>query len=283
MLARGKNRLVGVFTYEPIFPFTETDFYYQFLVGIEHEATCCDNNILLFTRGRAAAARCVYDRGRNSLALADGSLLLGPHPVREELRRLHDEGYPFVFIGRREVPGCQIDWASSDYTRASADATRHLLEMGHQRLAFLYDNSQQESIVDRLAGCRKAVEACSHASLRMIFRDHLTSPEEVKRLVEQDGVTGILSTSPSRADAVWTLADQAGLSIPRDLSLVGLGDGEPVSHTQQQLTQVRLNRQQVGAAAMRALLKRLENPSLAPQQILVPCELLIGDTTSPPR
>src|SRR5512133_2402972 len=48
-LAGGKNRLLGIFTYEPIFPFKHHDFFYPFLLGIEEEAEAQGYNLLLFT------------------------------------------------------------------------------------------------------------------------------------------------------------------------------------------------------------------------------------------
>ena len=280
MLAKGSNHLVGVFTYEPIFPYAETDFYYQYLVGVEHEATCCDYNVLLFTRGRNGTERKIFDRGRNTLTLADGSLLIGTHTDLRELRRLHDEGYPFVYIGRREVPGCQIDWVTSDYVTSSLEATRYLLDLGHRRFGFVFDNPEHESTIDRLAGCRSAITDQSSADVILIQTDQLNDVDEFRRIVTKNGITAIFTTSLLGADLLMPLVHQAGFSVPGDLSIIGLGDGYRITHTQLHLTQVKLNRQLVGAAAMRALLDRLEGKASSPQHILVPCELILGDTTS---
>src|SRR5699024_10404927 len=79
-LAGGKNRILGVFTYEPTFPIAGLDQYYPFLLGIESEAERLQQNLLLFTSASsdgAGSPRSIYADGVNQLGVADGSILLG--------------------------------------------------------------------------------------------------------------------------------------------------------------------------------------------------------------
>ena len=55
---------------------------------IEHEASQQDYNVLLFTRHRTTGQHQIYNEGMNSLRLADGAILLGSSPDRDELGRL---------------------------------------------------------------------------------------------------------------------------------------------------------------------------------------------------
>src|SRR5687768_16025961 len=110
-LARGRNNLIAVFTFESIFPIDSRNFYYPFLIGIEEEAAVQGYDLLLSTaasdpdmRGR------IYRKGANRLKLADGAVLLGHALDRSEITQLLAEGFPFVYVGRRESPGDDISY-----------------------------------------------------------------------------------------------------------------------------------------------------------------------------
>src|SRR3954466_10319960 len=87
-LRGGTNQILGVFTYEAVFPSGSADFYGPFLGGIEEEAEAQGFDLLLFTSpGRRQGRRKVYEQGSNRLGIADGCILLGRHTDRDELDR----------------------------------------------------------------------------------------------------------------------------------------------------------------------------------------------------
>jgi len=68
MLAGGKNCILGIFTYEPLFPFLYNDFFYPFLVGIEQEAESQGYHLLLFTNvTNQNGQRSIYHNDTNLL------------------------------------------------------------------------------------------------------------------------------------------------------------------------------------------------------------------------
>src|SRR5882672_1299054 len=104
-LAGGHNRLIGVYTFERLFPVQHRDFYYPFLLGIEEESEAASYDLLLFTSAAdPSGRRSINHGGVNRLRLADGCVLLGLHVDGEQLVRLARDRTPFVFLGRREVP-----------------------------------------------------------------------------------------------------------------------------------------------------------------------------------
>src|SRR4051795_4364991 len=147
---RGKrNRLVGVHTFEPVFPHAREDFYFEFLLGIEERAEEVGYDLVLFTStGTRDGRRRIYRDGTNRLNLADGSVLLGVATDRDELARLWREGYLFVHIGRREVPGAEVPCIVPDYHSAAGRLVESLAERGHRNLAYLRADIDQEAYVD---------------------------------------------------------------------------------------------------------------------------------------
>jgi DNA-binding LacI/PurR family transcriptional regulator len=279
MLARGANAIIGVFTYEPGFPLENEDHHYPYLLGIEHEASRRDYDVLLFTRGRNASLHNIYKGGANSLRLADGSVVLGLNPDRAELHALAKEGYPFVYIGRREVPGCAIDWVVSDYVGGSADATAHMLALGHRRLAFVDHSPDQEASLDKLAGCQQAVAAVAGAELLILDHDAVKGGRVMDE-ARRRGVTAFLARDLFVMRDLLVVLDKAGLRVPDDVSVLALGGGSPSLLPGIWPSRVRIERERVGELAVQALIARIRGEAPSPQHILVPCEFVVGETTA---
>lgn len=282
-LAGGHRNLLGVFTYEALFPLEHRDFYHPFLVGIEEEAEKAGYDLVLFTRTRdVAGRRRVYRDGINQLRLADGAILLGAEPDRAELERLLDEDFPFVYVGRRTSGGDAISYTAADYASATAEVVTHLVEHGHRELVMLTTGEENESSLDRDAGFRVGV-ARHGLPERMI---PVTAAEITTELVASwlaSGVTGIVAARDDRARAVLTAATALGARAGRDFALAVLGndllaDGAPVPHW----THFDVPRHAMGALAVRLLLERMRHPEdRAPRRIVLPCRLVPGDTVGP--
>lgn len=156
-LAAGRNRILGVFTYEAVFPTTGADFYHPFLIGIEERAEEAGCDLLLFTSAgaRAGGRRRIF--GEDSrVRLADGCLLLGRTQDREDLARMVAEGIPFVSVGRRDDAGGPVPYVGADYVSATSALVERALALGHRRMAYIGAGDGAESTRDRKHGFHKA-------------------------------------------------------------------------------------------------------------------------------
>ena len=287
---RGKaNRILGVFTYESVFPSGSGDFYLPFLGGIEAEAEAAGYDLLLFTsNGRRNGRRSVYEDGSNRLGIADGSVLLGRHTDRDELARLLEERFPFVFIGRRESPAGPVSYVGADYVTATDQLYERLWAHGHRRIVLVALTSEGEGTVDRTEGYRRAVRR--HRKTPVVVDAELT-PEEVLGEILDARATGVLVETTAMAEAVLALARARGLSVPADLSVGVLGDRDP-THAAGEVAEeldgpdwsmFRIPRREMGRRAVQALAEVLEHgPSDGGSvQVLLPCALVEGSTIGP--
>lgn len=283
-LARGENRLLGVFTYEAIFPIQNQDFYYPFLVGIEEESAALDYDLLLFTgRGEKDGQRTIYQNGINRLQLADGAILLGHEPEKGELLRLVQEGYPFVFVGRRDLPGGELAYVAADYREATATVMAYLFEHGHRRVAYLGMKVDNESARDRQEGYRLA-----HARWdlpvdeRLVHR--LNVQEITPRFVDdllQQGVTAFVVEHDAAIDALAAAGAYLGKTIPADFSLAMLGDPLSGRKERSMVTAFTIPRREMGLRAVKLLAEVIagQNQHL---QITLPCQFVAGHSVAPP-
>lgn len=284
-LAGGRNRLLGVFTYEALFPIRIQDFYYRFLVGIEEEAEALGYDLLLFTSSREAdGQRTIYRQGINRLRLADGAVLLGVERDKSELIRLAGDGYPFVFVGRREVPDRQIAYVAADYATATAEIVAYMAAQGHRRIAYLGQPHRSESHMDRhagyVAGCREAGLAVD-AGLGWFGPPEAIDPSLLQQLQRQ-GATAVLLEHDSAAHFLLQAAAALNLSVPGQLSIAILGDPLTEFETRPDITTFRIPRRRMGMQAVGLLVEMLERPSAPLRRITLPCEFVPGVTVAPP-
>jgi LacI family transcriptional regulator len=282
-LAGGQNRLLGVFTYEAIFPIQNQDFYYPFLIGIEEEATLLDYDLLLYTStGGPDGRRSIYRDGINRLRLADGAILLGQEREKAELVQLAEEGYPFVFVGRRGIPVGTLAYVGADYVTATARVVEHLFALGHRSVAYLGVASTHESAQDREVGYHQAFQQAG-------FK---VDPEWFQRLEPQAtttaviekflccGVTAFVVEHDSAVQALYRAAEEIQLSIPADFSVAQLGDALSGAPLSVEVTGFTIPRREMGAEAVRLLTRILDGNDLPTQQVMLPCTFVPGNTVA---
>lgn len=284
-LAGGRNRLLGVYTFEPVFPADHRDFYYPFLLGIEEAAQTHGFDLLLFTSAGSAGDRAIYRSGVNRLQAADGCVLLGRGGDVDELRRLSQDRLPVVFVGRRDL-GAEVGpvaFVGADYAKATQEVTEHLLGLGHQRIAYLGWQDSAEPTVDRLAGYRQAMESAGFLGEGELI--HRVADEDVDERLLRD-LRGLEATALIAQDEV--LAERArrqllddGLTVPEAMSIAVLGEpprGEP---TGLDWTTFAIPRRAMGGTALTTLMEMVAaGDDRCPQQLL-PCTFRQGATTGP--
>ncbi|KKB85928.1 LacI family transcriptional regulator [Devosia limi DSM 17137] len=272
-MAKGLNRILGVFTYEPAFPVEQADFFGPFLFGIEEAAQQMGYDLLLLTGAAHGAQRKIFSEN-NRLRLADGCLVLGRQFDQDELARLVGGDYPFVAVGRRDDAGGPVPYVGGDYATATAALVQRARELGHHRIAYVGPAQGAESTVDRWVGFSSAIAG-------MDFVAHVPAAAQP---AAQTLDTLIASKASvvffiELADAIQVeqLALQRGISIPGDLSIVVLGNHIRAEQTITRFTSFSIPREAMGHSAARMLVRRVESQEPT-QQVLLPCEPVEGET-----
>jgi len=283
-LARGRTSFLGVFTYEPIFPLEHRDFFYPFLVGVEEAAARLGYDLLLFAGSTAGGGgRRIYQDGVNRLQLADGAILLGRRERKSDLRRLSAEHFPFVYVGRREVPGTKISYVAPDYESATDDVMARLAALGHHRIGYLGAPDPHEPAQDRETGYRRARARLGlNAGRNLVQRNPRVSSSTVLGLVSA-GVTACVVEDDTLARQLESAARAAGKRIPDDFSFVVLGD--PLSPTDRQpdWAHFSIPRKEIGERAAGLLVEMVSSSGrLAVRQEIMRCAFVPGRTVAPP-
>ncbi|MFJ7078494.1 LacI family DNA-binding transcriptional regulator [Streptomyces sp. NPDC098781] len=270
-LAERRNRILGVFTYEAVFPSTSADFYHPFLVGIEERAEKVGCDLLLFTSAKQAGGRRRIFSEDSRIRLADGCVLLGRSLDRGELARLLTEQVPFVSLGRRDDAGGPVPYVGADYTPAVRALVTQAHGLGHRRLAYVGAAAGAESLTDRYRGFRETIAELGADGV------HFPQPD-FEQLI-RSGVTAVFVEESADGLALVQTARQRGVRVPEELSILALGALTRQVDVDVDLTGFAIPRREMGRRAVDLLMDVMQNGG-APQELLA-CTPVAGATLAP--
>ena len=219
------------------------------------------------------------------LKRADGVIALNVPVDEGELALLDRLDLPLVAVGT-PVPGRSL--VRIDDVLTARMATEHLIGLGHRRIAFvgsMPDGSAQTQARQRLRGFEEALAnhglPCPPHFIVDTEWTALSASQAVTQLLQApDRPTAVMATSDEMAMGVLQTARRLGLSIPRDLSVIGIDDH--VLSEVMDLTTMRQDLQAQGELAAEMLLQRVEDPTIPAEIVTAPTELVVRGTTGSP-
>ncbi len=167
---------------------------------------------------------------------ADGLLVMSLPPSAAELARLVQAGVPVVLVDAR---GEGVPMVVTDDVEGGRIATRHLVGLGHRRIAFIGEPPDNpfgfSSSALRETGFHEVLDAAGVAreGRLVAYNAHdRDSTRELARplLSRPDRPTAVFASSDVQATGVLAAADDVGLRVPADLSVVGFDDIEISSY-----------------------------------------------------
>jgi DNA-binding LacI/PurR family transcriptional regulator len=253
------------------------------LQGVFQEGTRREYDVHLFTtpwkNAETSAARF---RDRRT----DGTLVIAPTRDSDIVERLHGLGLPLVVVSApTTVPG--VPYVDVDDAEGGRIAARHLLSLGHQRIAHLAGDENQSSVRQR-----RDAFLTTLAEAGMILPPEYLPPgtfnidgryENACRILDlPNRPTAIFATNDDIAFAVLRAARERGISVPEQLSVIGFDDYPAASLTFPALTTIHHPLRSIGARATQLLIERVEGTPITELRHIFTPELVVRDTTAPP-
>lgn len=201
------------------------------------------------------------------------------HP--QNLAKLQQRNIPTVVIDRR-VDGPAIDSVNGDSLSGACALVRHLIRLGHRRIAIISGPTNTSTADDRVTGyCIALAEAGLPLDPALIKRGEyrLASGEflthELLQTV-QPAPTAIFAANNAIAIGVLGALEKRGLRVPLDMAVVCFDDLPDTSRLFPFLTVVVQPAYEMGVHAAQLLLSRLEaEVSLQPRHVILPVRLIV--------
>ncbi len=216
----------------------------------------------------------------------DGFLITPLQYDNTHLFKLHEEGQiPFV-LTNRAIEGLEVDRVLHNNFDGAYQAVRHLVELGHTRIAYLTSRRQVWTVSERLGGYREALKTANleydEALVAQTYLNLESAVEAATQLLKlRPRPTAIFAFNDLMAIGVLQAIKQAGLRIPQDVALVGYDDILYAQYLEVPLTTVRQPTRQLGEVAAEVLLKRIADRAAPPQQIMLQPSLIVRASSSP--
>ena len=174
----------------------------------------------------------------------------------------------------------------TDDLQGSALLTRHPLELGHKKIAFLCGPAGAPWAQERLEGYRRALrDAKLEPDDRLLFHAGASIEEGEKAalqiLHEAPSVTAVQSATDLSAVGAANVFLSQGLHIPGDISVAGFGNIPMSEHFRVPLTTARQPKLRLGAAAVEMMQKLLRGEQPEPRRL--PVEIVLRASTAPPK
>lgn len=219
----------------------------------------------------------------------DGILLVPASSSGASLRLLAAQRIPVVLIDRR-VRRPNVDSVGADSEAGARDAVRHLIDLGHRRIAVLSGRADVSTSADRVAGARHALaEAGLALDERLVaFGDYNyaegngTDGYEMARrvLAVEPRPTAILAANNFIALGALRALREARIAVPDEVSIVAFDDLPPDWVVEPFLTVVAQPAYEIGRTAAEVLLERLgPTPPAISREILLSTELVLRRST----
>lgn len=216
-----------------------------------------------------------------------GAIAVFLKPSEDLAKRLTSRNVPCVFIDPWGDPASSIMSVQVDNWSGGLLATRHLLELGHRRIATITGPDSAICANARLGGYQTALmEAGVTPDPQLVrhgdFRKECGELYATELLQLPKRPTAIFAQSDSIATGVYTAAHNLGLEIPRDLSVVGFDDSRTAVFLYPELTTVRQPTKQMAETAIQMILDtRSGNPPK--DRIVLSTSLIIRKSTAQPK
>lgn len=212
----------------------------------------------------------------------DGLLLVG-EMSHDFVMQIRDRGVPIVLVDH-DIKGAAIDSVTSDNFNGAYEVVSYLIDLGHRNIGFVTENLEHGTFHLRFLGYKEALkkhniplnEDLIEAGIPYSGKGILS-----KLLNLEKKPTAIFNCNDLMAIKAITAAKDRGLSIPGDLSIVGFDDIDVSSQIHPPLTTVRVNREEMGALAVRKLIQRISERDKKARKTTLPTELVVRKSCRP--
>ncbi len=280
-LKANRTKTVGV-----LIPDIANEFYADVVRGIEDAASSQGYTYLLSstdsnTEKELTAINIMREKQ------VDGIVLLSHTAAPELLHFIESNALDAVLVASTSGPA-SIASVNIDNRQAAYEAVCHLAQLGHTRIAMVCGpQNDQSGGVDRMKGYRQALE-----------QHHLPFGEETlavgvnytvkagydctcRLLSRRPRPTAIFLASDYMAIGAVRAAEEQGLRVPQQLSVLGFDNLSVAEYFTPALTTVNQPRYRMGLEAMKLLFELIRGNPSAQRKLLLPHELVVRNSTTP--
>ncbi len=191
------------------------------------------------------------------------------------IKQLYDQGLPVICIDRY-FENLDLPFVSTDNYDGAFNATKHLIENGHTRIACIQGVRQSTPNRLRVAGFRDAMEKEGLKNYTIVGDDFSVRNgylETILLLQQQEKPTAIFTLSNTIAMGCMKALKEVNINIPRDISLITFDDHLYLDYLATPLSCIAQPVNDIGKIAIKFLFARINNQEIKVEQVLLKPEM----------
>lgn len=259
-------------------------FYSGILAGIGEVVQKNGHNLqFLTTNNEPGSHRGLYYMDAWAQGRFDGMIIAGEEINDDDIIKLNAKKYPFILLGNY-LPNKRLSTVCIDNYKGGYDAATHLINQGHQRIAFIrgFDSKSDK---ERVAGCRDAMQkkklSLPANYIKSGYYDEEKSYVAMTELLKLERrPTAVIASDDVMAASAMQAIKNGGFSVPDDISVIGFNDSVLASKVTPPLTTLRISVYDMGKTAIEMLEEKFREKTFSSEKKLFTPELIIRKSTA---
>ena len=254
-LVMKKSNLIGVIVKD-----IGIDYMAQLIRGVEEIGHLYKYDIILSS---TYGDENVIENDINFLSTkqVEGIVVISENISPEILVKLRDNKIPFLLLDKYYTYK-NISTVKIDYTKEIENLIKYLSDLGHEKIAYVSKKEKDrvcslkedgyKKAISKISGKEYIVEANSSTS-----DDGYDIGDELKKLIKKEKITAVSFMNDRMAVGFMSYCYDNDIKVPNDISVVGFGNSEVSKVYRPKLTTMSIPNYDIGAIAIRALIKRI--------------------------
>lgn len=207
--------------------------------------------------------------------VVDGFIIASTLEAYRDIANLIPQNMPMVFVDRALV-GCPHDTITVTNYQAMHAGIEYLIQQGHRQIGYITGLPRISTTTERLDAYKDTMESHSIYS-----EDLIRIGDSMSKCVTQNldsllklNCTALIVSNNVMAIETMTQLDQKGIKIGRDIELLGYEDSEQVQYGLNRAHLIHQPVVELGRAAGRQILERIEHPELPMQKVILEAKFI---------
>ena len=216
----------------------------------------------------------------------DGMIVLYSKKDDKVVPYLIESGIPFVLIGNPLIKTNQITYVDNDNVSATKEATDYLLNLGHEKIAFIGESAQFEVGDARLTGFKQAMTRTGLEVPKAYIKHIHFDPNEGQKIATElmalaEPPTALVVTDDLNALILLTALSKHNIKVPEDMSIIGFNNSVISQISSPTLTTVDIKIYQLGYESANCLIELVKDPEMFKKSVIIPTVILERESCLP--
>ena len=276
------NKSIGLLIEQYSVPVISDVFYGEIIRGFQTEAERLGYHVVLLMFDRETGNIDVLTRGLAQRV--SGFVVANDGDITPEMViQLESLSIPIVLV-ENHIDEQRLPCVLGDNFMAGHQVTRHLLNLGHRKIALLAGPTKYSSLVDRLRGCMAALAQAdlhipSEWMPKPVSGHPLKGYVQMKEILEQgEYPTAVIAISDKTAFGAMEAIREVGLKIPDDIAIASIDNTLESAYSRPPLTTVNIPKYEMGVLAFQKLHRIIQGEESIPVKTIVYSELIVRES-----